>query len=859
MKKLITIILLFVTVTGWGQLTNELVVYFKFEETTGSDVYSEVNDAVLNGVIVAGTSINQTGKIGKCYSYTTNGDGVMMSDVEEIQMYNSDCAMSAWIYATTLTNTEGGYAFTIVGGQETDAAMFYVTPTSGLLRLNGYNISAAPISNLVVTINTWHHVGFSYDQTANELTYFMDGEFDTVSYSHEFDPGASSAYIGKSMSDEVWDVNDFVGNIDEVGIWKRKLTVAQIDSLYNSGDGLSYPFTTSGYNPIAERHVRFRKDGVEKKDKYNLDLQLYWLKKWSPEILSFDYTYGYDSTYALASTQKFAIPENVENGDYVGYWKHNYTWMSGNSITYTIETNYNNAFTVNSSTGLISIADYSIINGKVVQQDTLINIIIRTTDPVLGYELDTAKIWVKETSYCKFYDFTTSGTGTRASPYNDMDAIAFSSGYGYFLKRGAIAQTGETTVLTALIGTSSHPTIFAAYGAGEKPKFVGAGTEGTECFFLGNSTDAVNGRCEYLYFYDIAIRHYGSSAWKARTYTNNVGWYNCDVYNNSLATEYPALSINDQTYADSIIQRPFEFINHVSDTCPASHIKCGNGPLRITNIYCHGGTDGIRFALGNNGYIKHAYINRTLTGASDDAGIQIRGDNILIEDVRIIDGNGAGIDITSTTTSGFLGMPDNVKVKNAYINGVGGYGIGIWKPDASSMTGVNDTIEDCIIANAGTRGIRINSGGGHVIQRNIIYGSGDYGIYAYTVYQMNNLKIYYNIIYNSTSTDLYLQNGSGHTVYNNVVDGSAIFTSSTTTVRNNIFSTISGGNTVSNNLLIPDISTANYFVDYASHNYRLKSTATNAINAGYDVGIDYDIAGNAVSSPPEIGAYEYEE
>jgi hypothetical protein len=34
----------------------------------------------------------------------------------------------------------------------------------------------------------------------------------------------------------------FNGSVDEFGIWKRALTSAEISSLYNSGNGLKYPF-----------------------------------------------------------------------------------------------------------------------------------------------------------------------------------------------------------------------------------------------------------------------------------------------------------------------------------------------------------------------------------------------------------------------------------------------------------------------------------------------------------------------------------------------------------------------------------------------------------------------------------------
>ncbi len=54
-------------------------------------------------------------------------------------------------------------------------------------------------------------------------------------------------YIGQTAngSDGHWD-----GKIDEVGLWTREITSAEETTLYNSGDGLQYPFTTGYGNTI---------------------------------------------------------------------------------------------------------------------------------------------------------------------------------------------------------------------------------------------------------------------------------------------------------------------------------------------------------------------------------------------------------------------------------------------------------------------------------------------------------------------------------------------------------------------------------------------------------------------------------
>ena len=111
-----------------------------------------------------------------------------------------------------------------------------------------------------------------------------------------------------------------------------------------------------------------------------------------PILLIGNETIGYNDSYVLAAKQKFAIPEDVQNGDYVGIWKKNYSWSNKGTISYSIESNSKNAFSIDASSGLIIISDQTEINGHIVAQDTTIELIIRTTDSGFGYDQDM--VWI---------------------------------------------------------------------------------------------------------------------------------------------------------------------------------------------------------------------------------------------------------------------------------------------------------------------------------------------------------------------------------------------------------------------------------------------------------------------------------
>src|SRR4030042_5589727 len=81
---------------------------------------------------------------------------------------------------------------------------------------------------------------------------------------------------------------------------------------------------------------------------------------------------SYDSTSVMTVTQKYCIDENVSTNDELGYFIPNYSWLGTGTYTRTIETNWNAAFGI--TAGKLYVADATKINGKIVLQDTIINI-----------------------------------------------------------------------------------------------------------------------------------------------------------------------------------------------------------------------------------------------------------------------------------------------------------------------------------------------------------------------------------------------------------------------------------------------------------------------------------------------------
>ena len=123
--------------------------------------------------------------------------------------------------------------FRIYSGETNGFFIGYSASNDGLwVGKTSVDVSAA--TDLGLTVNVWNHVCWSDDQTANQVTFWVDGVSEVESYSTEF--SGVSKYIGSSGGGSY-----FTGLMDDLFLWDSdKLTQNRVDSLYNSGVGRRY-------------------------------------------------------------------------------------------------------------------------------------------------------------------------------------------------------------------------------------------------------------------------------------------------------------------------------------------------------------------------------------------------------------------------------------------------------------------------------------------------------------------------------------------------------------------------------------------------------------------------------------------
>lgn len=217
-------------------LKDNLIRYYKFEETSGSTVVDATTNS--NGTYNGTYTVNQTGKISKSTLYNTG-----YADLGQLPANFTTNSVSFWFKIN-------GY----IGGHVDMIAQFcwqnyyirlfaheYLSPTNTLFfdisgTSGGYNAGFAP------NTGTWYHIVMI---TSGNICYiYINGSLAASKSAATYSPGA----YNKTTLGVGWQTSSVDGaycncNVDELAIWDRALTTTEVAELYNSGNGYEIPLS----------------------------------------------------------------------------------------------------------------------------------------------------------------------------------------------------------------------------------------------------------------------------------------------------------------------------------------------------------------------------------------------------------------------------------------------------------------------------------------------------------------------------------------------------------------------------------------------------------------------------------------
>lgn len=227
------------TEVAWSsELNDELKIYLKFDESSGTVALNSVN-STLNGSFTD-VMWRDDGIISNAANFTPADFG----NLSGYHFASGTAAKSISIWANP-SSTAGGQFIANGGATSSGGAFGLAYGWSGSdQKFWIYGQGADVIANVTSSINNWHHV-VGVDNGTGYRKLYVDGVIvGEMAFAYNT-ATTNDVEIGKSF----FGSNYWNGGMDELAIWERALTEEEIALLYNSGSGITYSEGGGGETP----------------------------------------------------------------------------------------------------------------------------------------------------------------------------------------------------------------------------------------------------------------------------------------------------------------------------------------------------------------------------------------------------------------------------------------------------------------------------------------------------------------------------------------------------------------------------------------------------------------------------------
>jgi hypothetical protein len=237
-----------VTIPTAVALTQNLQAYWKYNESSGNAFDSSGNSNTL-----ADTNVTYgAGKIGNCSIYDGSADYFSIADASQTGLdLTTDFSFSFWVNYTSVPVAGNNMFILSKRSGSTSGYQLRISESAGNQRygLGLYNGSADDTLMAITTPTTgvWYHTVITWDAAAKLITLYINNSATTANNATHtsLDTNATAFVVGGPTTL----AGDWLhGKLDEMGIWNRVLSPSEVTALYNSGNGLTYPFTLGPSN-----------------------------------------------------------------------------------------------------------------------------------------------------------------------------------------------------------------------------------------------------------------------------------------------------------------------------------------------------------------------------------------------------------------------------------------------------------------------------------------------------------------------------------------------------------------------------------------------------------------------------------
>jgi hypothetical protein len=200
-----------------------LVAAYCFNEGTGTTLF-DTSGNNNHGILTNGPVWNIGGKYGSAIAFDGVNDRVIVPDANSLDL-TTGFTLETWVYpASTMT----GWDTVLMKENPSAGSYAYLLYANGDNNLpNGYvNISGdqGVQGSSTLPLNTWSHLAFTYDGAA--LRLYVNGQL-TQSKAQSGSLPVTTGVLSMG-GNSIWTSENFPGRIDEVRIYNRSLTLAEI-------------------------------------------------------------------------------------------------------------------------------------------------------------------------------------------------------------------------------------------------------------------------------------------------------------------------------------------------------------------------------------------------------------------------------------------------------------------------------------------------------------------------------------------------------------------------------------------------------------------------------------------------------
>lgn len=260
MKKIISSFLIVLLVTLCfpiqvrAALSTNLVSCWKLDESSGNAADNLGSNTLTNN----NTVVYTTGKFNNAADFETGTVGQSLSITDASQSgldITGDISIAFW-WKPESHNTEQYFVskFPLVAGQRSYRFGFDGATSFSLTYSDDGTGNAGHQENITIgtgTINDaqFYHIAMTFKASTKTLTVYKDGTSlgtGAGGTATSIFNGTADFTLGNYQNALLNQGTD--GLMDEVGIWSKELTAAEVTSLYNAGTGLACNYAVSTFN-----------------------------------------------------------------------------------------------------------------------------------------------------------------------------------------------------------------------------------------------------------------------------------------------------------------------------------------------------------------------------------------------------------------------------------------------------------------------------------------------------------------------------------------------------------------------------------------------------------------------------------